>query len=96
MSGGSFNYLYCKEVTDLMNSASDLEEMSEILTREGYEDVARDMRRLIEYIKSAQIRIGVLAEQLRDVMKAVEWYEDCDISKDTLNTRIETYRQRGQ
>ncbi|MBP5413663.1 MAG: hypothetical protein ILN61_00225 [Lachnospiraceae bacterium] len=94
MSGGSFNYLYCKEVTDLMNSASDLEEMSEILTREGYEDVARDMRRLIEYIKSAQIRIGVLAEQLRDIMKAVEWYEDCDIGKETLNTKIEAYRQR--
>lgn len=94
MSGGSFNYLYCKDVPELMNNVSSLEEMSEILIREGYEDVATDMRRLIEYIKSSQIRISVLSGQLKEVMKAVEWFEDCDIGKETLNTRIEEYRRR--
>lgn len=96
MSGGSYDYLYCKEVSELMNSVADLEDMSETLIKEGYEDVALDMVRLTEYIKSANIRISVLSRQLRDVMKAVEWYDSCDIGKDTLNKQIEEYRRGGK
>lgn len=93
MSGGSYNYLFCKEASYLLDNVGDLEDMSEILIKEGYEDVALDMCRLVEYIKSAKIRIDVLSHQLSGVMKAVEWYDSCDIGKDTLKERIEEYRR---
>lgn len=96
MSGGSYDYLYCKEAEELMSCVSYLEDMTETLIKEGYEDVALDMARLTEYIKSANIRISVLSKQLRDVMKAVEWYESCDIGKDSLKKRIEEYRRGGK
>lgn len=61
----------------------------------NYLDVARDMRRLSEYIKSAYNRVDVLSEQLKPIMKAVEYYEDCDISAEGLNKAVEEYRKGG-
>ena len=95
MSGGSFNYLYNKEPDDLFKSIWDIENMAEELTKMNYLDVAADMTRLAEYIKSARIRVGVLSEQLRPVMKAVEWYKSCDIGEDSLKKAIEEYRIGG-
>ena len=77
MSGGSFGYLCYKDVPELMepSSISNLEIMVQHLQLYGYEDIARDTQRLIEYIRSASIRIEVLSENLNDVFHAVEWHE---------------------
>ncbi len=95
MSGGSYNYLYCKEPEEFMNYTGDLEDMSDQLNQLGYEDVARDMRRLLEYIKSAKIRIEVLSKKLSPVMKAVEWYDSADWGLETLDKEIQKYREGG-
>ena len=51
MSGGSWDYLYSKEIDDLMqySNIETLEEMADYLNRNGYEDAAKDTRRLVEY-----------------------------------------------
>jgi hypothetical protein len=69
LSGGSFDYLCYKDVPELMepSSISNLESMVQHLQEYGYEDIARDTQRLIEYIQSASIRIEVLSENLNDV-----------------------------
>lgn len=97
MSGGSFDYLCCKDVPELMNSSSiaNLESMVQHLQEYGYEDIARDTQRLIEYIQSASIRIEVLSENLNDVFHAVDWHESGDISRDTMIERLENYRNGG-
>ena len=95
MSGGSFNYLYCKEPADMMNEVTTIEDMSESCIRMGYADIAKDLTRLAEYIKSAYIRIEVLTEQLSEVMRAVEWYQSCDIGEESLAKAIEKYRTGG-
>ena len=66
MSGGGMNYLYLKDVPDLFKqeSVDDMEFTEALLLAEGYLDIAKDVRRLIEYIQSAENRIGVLHEQL--------------------------------
>lgn len=94
MSGGSWNYLYSKEIDDLMQYSNiiTLEEMADYLNKNGYEDVARDTIRLVEYIKSATIRIEVLHEMLSPVFKAVEWYDSGDYEKDKVEKAIEEYR----
>lgn len=92
MSGGSYDYLYCEETENLFNKAHYIEDMAETLMKMGYEDVARDMFRLSEYIRSAYIRVDVLSEQLRPIMKAVEWYESNDIGADGLQKAVEKYR----
>nr|DAX77597.1 MAG TPA: hypothetical protein [Bacteriophage sp.] len=97
LSGGSFDYLCYEDVPELMNSSSiaNLESMVQHLQEYGYEDIARDTQRLIEYIQSASIRIEVLSENLNDVFHAVEWHESGDISRETMIERLENYRNGG-
>ena len=94
MSGGSWNYLYAKDIEDLMQygNIETLEEMADYLNQSGYEDVAKDTRRLVEYIKSAKIRVETLFEMLRPVFKAIEWYCNADYDKDRVEKAIEEYR----
>ena len=95
MSGGSYDYLYCKEPEELFSKSTDIDDMAYTLEKLNYLDVACDMRRLSEYIKSANNRIEVLSKQLKPIMKAVEYYEDCDISAEGLKKEIEKYREGG-
>ena len=97
MSGGSFGYLCLKDALDLMEGSSieDLEKMVQHLQEYGYEDIARDTQRLIEYIQSASIRIEVLSENLNGVFHAVEWHESVDIRRDTMIAELEKYRNGG-
>ena len=95
MSGGGMNYLYLKAVPDLFTqeSVDDMELTEALLLAEGYLDIAKDVRRLIEYIKSAENRIGVLHKQLEGVFHAAEWYYDADYGKDSLVRELEKYRR---
>lgn len=97
MSGGSFDYLYCKETEELFSETviSDLSGMEDVLLKANHTDVAKDIRRLIEYIKSARNRVEVLKENLKPVLKAVEWCESCDIGADGLAKAVERYRTGG-
>lgn len=92
MSGGSLNYLCYKETEELFHYISEMEEVEQVLIGQGAQDIARDVRRLIEYVKSAEVRIGVLSEQLNDIFHAVEWYLSADYGKDDLLKHIEQYQ----
>lgn len=94
MSGGSLNYIFCAEIDQLFNAdrVADLETAEATLLSAGYKDIAMDVRRLIEYIKSAEIRVMVLHEQLSNVLHAVEWYISADYSKTTMRKYLEDYR----
>ena len=92
MSGGSLNYLCYKEPEELFHYVRELEEVEAEMLRQDAQDIARDVRRLIEYIKSAETRICVLSEQLNDIFHAVEWYHSADYGEQTLREHIEQYR----
>ena len=94
MSGGSINYLCYAE--DVINRTKDMEVVEQCLISLDYTDIATDVRRLIEYCKSAEVRINVLFEQLEDVFHDVEWYESADIGKATLIKTLEKYRNGGE
>lgn len=97
MSGGSWNYLCYKDIDELMNGSSTelLQDMVDRLNSAGFKDVAKDTQRLVEYIKSARIRIETLFEALSPVFKAVEWFDSGDWGKETLNNEILKYRNAG-
>lgn len=94
MSGGAFNYLCYEETEDLFDRIGDLESMRESLIKYGYEDIAKDTQRLIEYIKSAECVIGTLKDMLEPVFHAVEWYESADYNKETMIEILEKYRKK--
>lgn len=83
MSGGSWSYLYSKEVDELVQYGSIrlLEEMDDYLNSSGYEDVAKDVRRLVEYIKSARIRYEVDYDDYKfcpNCGQAIDWSDEHD------------------
>lgn len=59
----------------------------------GFEDVAQDTQRLVEYIKSARIRIETLFEALSPIFKAVEWFDSGDWGEEALNNEVLKYRK---
>lgn len=61
--------------------------------RLGYTDIAKDVRRLIEYCLSAENRINVLFDKLNPIFHDVEWYCSDDISKESLIKALEQYRK---
>lgn len=92
MSGGSLNYLCYCQTNELFNRIGDLEEAEEYLLKCGYKDIARDVRRLIEYLLSAENRISTLFEQLSEVLHAIEWHMSADYGEDTAKKVLEQYR----
>ena len=96
MSGGSLNYLCYKEPEELFHYIEEMEMVEQELICQGAQDIARDVRRLIEYVKSAENRISVLSEQLNDIFHAVEWYQSADYGENTLQEHIEKYRMGGE
>ena len=96
MSGGSLGYLYNAELSDLLNRIPDLESVETTCILLGFKDVAMDVRRLIEYCISANVRIQVLFEQLQKVFHDVEWYHSSDIGKEDLLKTLEKYRGAGK
>jgi len=95
MSGGSLNYLCYKQPEELFHYIDEMEKVEMELIRQDAMDIAMDVRRLIEYIKTAENRIGVLSEQLNGVFHAVEWWESGDIGDASLAKALENYRREG-
>lgn len=93
MSGGSLNYLHCAETGQLFCRIDDMEQVEAVLLAEGYEDIAQDVRRLIEYVKTAENRISVLQHNLANVFHAVEWYLSADYGKNTMLGVLNLYRE---
>lgn len=92
MSGGSLNYLYSKEVCELFNNIESLERAESYLLEQDIYDIAKDVRRLIEYIKTARNRIEVLHEELQGIFHAIEWNMSGDYSYSSVLEEIEKYR----
>lgn len=95
MSGGIFNYLCFANMPDVIGRTNDMEDIESVLINLGYTDIAKDMRRLIEYCKSAENRISILFEQLNGVIHDIKWFESGDISESTLIESLENYRVAG-
>lgn len=92
MSGGSYNYLYQKEFTGHA-SLTDLSDMADTLSGLGYaNDAARESIELLMIIRQFETRAEVIADRLRGVWKAVEWWDSCDSSEDGVKTALEEYR----
>lgn len=95
MSGGSLGYLFCREPEELLcaTQQENMEAAEQILLCKGYKDIARDVRRLIEYTRSAENRIAVLHAQLKGVFRAIEWWESGDTGNESLVKSLEAYRE---
>lgn len=77
-------YLFAHRNERMTTDKAALQEAAAVVYNAGYRDIAKDIYRLAEYIKSANIRVEVMHEQLADVLHAVEWHLSADYGQDTM------------
>lgn len=91
MSGGSFDWLFCKSAEDLPNKLDTLEMMAESLDDEGFLGAAEETRALIKSINDYIEHADAACERLGPVWKAMEWYQDGDTGIEKLEEAIVKY-----
>jgi hypothetical protein len=92
MSGGSYNYLCHKKFTG-HSALDDLESMADRLAGLSYaDDAARETAELLMIIKQFETRAEVIADRLRDIWMAVEWWDSCDSGEDSVKKALDDYR----
>lgn len=93
MSGGSYDYLYSKDVSDLVNSRSTLDDMASRLQGLGYaNDAAKETLSILHSIEHFQTRMENRLSRLSGVWKAVEWWDSCDTGSEYLDDELKKYR----
>lgn len=96
MSGGSYNYVSCKETDELLSGHynEDLEEMAKALWKLGYaDDAAIETDSLIRTIQQCYDRIESCKNRLSNVWHALEWWESGDSSETELIKSLFEYRK---
>ena len=97
MSGGSWNYMYSKEVDDILNMGSDLEEMKNRLEKEGALLVENDIKSLlsvIDVIQSHKDDADEILSRIRMVMKSLEWWDSSDWGKEQFDREVLNHSNR--
>lgn len=84
MSGGSYDYLYCKEVSELAWSEAPIDslvEMANDLEKEFPGTKAAVLtREVVTQLQEALTGLGQKVEALSRVWYAMEWWKSCDSS----------------
>lgn len=94
MSGGSYNYL-CDvwDLDKLLQQEYSLEKMAARLAGLGWaRDAARETEELLVMLRQWQVSADVRVERLREVWKAVEWWDSCDWSEEQVREALAKYR----
>lgn len=75
MSGGSYNYLYCKDPDQIIDEPVEIRRMSNRLAGLGYAvDAAKETEELILIIRQFKNRVGARIGRLSPVWKAIEYW----------------------
>lgn len=90
MSGGSYDYLYTKDIGEALDSQS-LQRMADRLAGLGYaNDAATETASLLELKREAEGRMA----RLKYLWEAVEWWDSCDWGEDEFREALEEYRSQ--
>lgn len=88
MSGGSFDYLFCKDAHRLVDAESDVQRMAVQLFEMGFKDASKKTRRILGLIRS----IERIQDEMADVWQAVEWFCSSDWGPDQVEEAIDKWR----
>lgn len=95
MSGGSYNYLFSKSPSLILETCqSELQEMADRLAGLGYaKDAAYETQALLLQLRQFENRIQASIDRLSTVWKAVEWTDSGDSGEESIKEALTKYRQ---
>lgn len=94
MSGGSFDYLYCKDLDELLTHEKDIQKMADALAEIGEPNAtaaAIETQRLLTNIRIFKTRINAGLQMLQPVWKAMEWWKSGDHGKPEFDEALEGF-----
>ena len=96
MSGGSYNYLFCKGAEDLLygQGLGDLNEMAETLLDMGYSEEAKETYAILFEVKKVREELEGRVNKISDLWKAVEYYESMDADIEAIKVEVEKLRSK--
>jgi len=97
MSGGSYDYLYCKEADDLLNMEDRIQEMADRLTGLRYaSDAVREtqkLQKLLLKLRQSKNQIDKVKDRLSAVWRAIEWWDSNDSNENGVKEALKEYRR---
>lgn len=92
MSGGSYNYLYSRELGD-GGTVDDLRRAQRRLKELGYaDDAAESVAVVLRMLEDAEQKKATLD----DVLQALEWWDSNDWSEDQFREALGKFRAAGK
>lgn len=92
MSGGSYSYLYCKDIDELFNSRTNLQEMADdLFAKYPQSQAAHDTRTLLELFNMFDKILEERKAKLEQVWRAQEWYRSVDSDEDYVVRELWNY-----
>jgi hypothetical protein len=89
VSGGSFNYLYSKDASEIHNAIGDLEAARDRLAGLGYaEEAAQAVTDILDTIQAFDAVIDVKMSRIGGVLRALEWWDSNDCDEDAVRAAI--------
>ncbi len=93
MSGGSWDYLYSKELDELLNRKGSIQQMADKLAMLGYApDAASETMDLLLTLRMFECRLDAMLDRLRPIWKGIEWWDSADWSEETFKEALTRYR----
>lgn len=93
MSGGSYNYLCYKESYDIHERKEELAQMRDRLIELGYTDAAGETESVLLMLRAFEVRLQTRIYRLKNVWRAVEWYDSADSGEDYVKDEVQKYRE---
>ncbi|MEV4127076.1 hypothetical protein [Nocardia sp. NPDC049707] len=92
MSGGSYNYLYSRDLIEV-GVQSDLEAARDRLAGLGYaDDVAQKVQGILDAIAEVERR----RDEIADVLQALEWWDSNDFDEEGFREQLDLFQERQQ
>lgn len=93
MSGGSYDYICHKDIDELINMESTIQDMADDLASLGYaSDAAKETQSFLLSLRQCVNRLETMKDRLRPIWKAMEWWQSGDTGEDAFKKSLEKYR----
>lgn len=90
MSGGAYDYLCLKETGGVIDNIDEVARMAVRLKELGHDDLAFKTQKIIDAAEELEKQI----DELRNVWKAVEWYDSGDWGIEAIHREANRVRER--
>lgn len=90
MSGGSYDYLYSKGLDEIVDSFYYQKAIDKLSTLEYAQNVVSEMKEIQSQAKDLKARL----ENLSGALRALEWWESCDSSEESLKEACEKFNEK--